>query len=173
MRVGILATGPSMSQAVADRVRETCDAVIAVNTAYELAPWADALAANDNSWWRKNPQAKDFAGRKYSGGVINGVERITSPFISAQSSSGVLALSATEFIAALRGEPLEVVELHGFDNHGTHYFGPYTELRNTRPERFAVFEQQLAAVGASMNKRGIRIVNKTPGSALTCFPFEG
>lgn len=161
-----------MSQAVADRVRETCDAVIAVNTAYELAPWADALAANDISWWRKNPQAKEFAGRKYSGNVISGVERITSPFIGPQSSSGVLGIVATEFIAALRGETLETIELHGFDNHGTHYFGPYTDLRNTKPERFAVFEQQLAALGQSMKKRGVRIVNKTPGSALTCFPFE-
>lgn len=51
----LLAPGPSMSQALADSVRG--HRVVAINNVYELAPWADCLAANDLSWWRKHPEA--------------------------------------------------------------------------------------------------------------------
>ena len=57
MIFSILATGPSMSQAVADRAREL-GSVLAVNDAFELAPWADGLVANDINWWRARPHAK-------------------------------------------------------------------------------------------------------------------
>jgi len=164
MKVAVLATGPSMSQAVADRARAECDAVVAVNKAMELAPWADALAANDHAWWRANPEAKTFAGRKFSANKIEGVEQVVSDLVTRQSSSGVLGLHVAQLLGATE------VELHGFENRGDHYFGKYPEpLRNTSPSRYSAFEDQLSALGASMKKAGIRIINRTPDSALRCF----
>jgi hypothetical protein len=153
-----------MSQAVADRARAECDAVVAVNKAMELAPWADALAANDHAWWRANQHAKEFAGRRFSANKIDGVEQVVSDLVTRQSSSGVLGLEVARILGATE------VELHGFENKGDHYFGKYPEpLRNTSPSRYLAFEDQLRALGASMKKAGIRIVNKTPDSALRCF----
>jgi hypothetical protein len=153
-----------MSQAVADRARAECDAVVAVNKAMELAPWADALAANDHAWWMENPHAKQFAGRRFSANKIAGVEQVVSDLVTRQSSSGVLGLEVARILGATE------VELHGFENKGDHYFGKYPEpLRNTSPSRYLAFEDQLRALGASMKKAGIRIVNKTPDSALRCF----
>ena len=164
MKVAVLATGPSMSQAVANRARMECDAVVVVNKAIELAPWADALAANDHAWWRANPEAKHFPGRKFSANKIEGVERVESDLVTRQSSSGVLGIAVAHILGATE------IEIHGFENRGEHYFGRYEEpLRNTSPSRYAEFENQLAALGAHLKKQGVRIINRTPNTALRCF----
>jgi hypothetical protein len=161
MKFAILCTGPSMSQAVADAVRHL--PVVAVNGAYELAPWADALAANDTSWWAKNPQAKDFPGRKFSANRIKGVERIESPYVGTPSASGVLALEAAKVMGAT------TVLLLGVDFHGSHYFGDYTNgLRNTTDERRLIHAKQFAKWGKA--NKCVAVLNVTPGSRLECFP---
>lgn len=165
MRFAILASGPSMSRALADSLRdENC---IAVNNVYELAPWAMALCAQDHEWWRKHPEAKQFAGRKFTTNRIDGVETVKSDYVTRQSSSGVLSLEVARILGATE------IHLHGFDNKGTHYFGAYKNgLNNTTRERFEVFQKQFAQIGAYLKKLGIKVVNKTPGSALRAFPFE-
>lgn len=169
MKCAILATGPSMSQAVADSVRDY-PVVVVVNNAYQLAPWAHALAAQDHAWWNLHTDALQFKGRKFSANKIEGVEQVFSDFVKRPSSSGVLALEITRRLCS--GNHDVEIELHGFNNSGTHYFGTHPEpLQNTSSERFGVFEQQIADLGGEMVKAGIRIVNKTPNSALRCFPW--
>jgi hypothetical protein len=157
-----------MSQGLADSLRgERC---VVVNDCYQLAPWAEALCAQDHAWWKVHPDAMQFAGRKFSANRIQGVEQVHSDYVQRPSSSGVLALEVARRLLA--GTADRQIDLHGFDNRGTHYFGPHPEpLRNTSEERFKVFEQQLAALGGEMKKAGIRIINRTPGSALRCFPI--
>lgn len=173
MRCAILATGPSMSQTVADSVADF-DLVVVVNDAFRLAPSANALAANDHAWWRRNPDAMEFAGRKFTANTINGLERITGNLISTGSSSGVLALEvARQLMLDSDDGTQKVIELHGYNNHsrsGHHYFGRHKEpLRTTQPQRFKVFEAQLAALGHDMKRQGFSIINKTPDSDLECF----
>jgi len=166
MKACILAPGPSMSQAVADSGRGA-DVVIAVgNVGLDLAPWADALVAQDRQWWNQFPQAHQFSGRKFSTRKIDGVEQIECEgLLSSQSNSGAIAL-----IVAQQIFEADEIELHGFDMQGSHYFGKYQEpLRNTAVTRFAEFQHQFAAIGQHLSKRGVRVVNKTPGSALACF----
>ena len=157
----LLAPGPSMSQALADSVRD--HRVVAINNVYELAPWADALAANDLSWWRKHPEAKQFAGAKYSANRIgDGVEQVRSPLVTSCSNSGVLALEVAKRQGATR------ILLLGFDMHGTHYFGKYTNgCTNTTEARRKIHHHQFARWGRA--NRNIEIVNCTSGSVLTCF----
>jgi hypothetical protein len=178
MKICILATGPSMSQAVADSVRGNY--VIAISNAgiefvdaqgvsrAALAPWAHELCAQDHAWWREHPQAHQFAGRKFSANKIVGVEQVVSDYVQRQSSSGVLGLQR----AWLAGDELGLrdVELHGYDNRGTHYFGVHrSPLNNTHSTRFNFFAEQLKKLGGEMKKAGFRIINRTPNSALTCF----
>jgi hypothetical protein len=155
-----------MSQSIADSLRaERC---IAINNAYQLAPWAAALCAQDHSWWREHPSAREFAGRKFSCNKIVGVEQVFSDYVQRGSSSGVLGLEVARRMGCETG--IKEIELHGFDNHGTHYFGLHPEpLRNTTQERFNFFAVQLAALGGEMKKAGFRIINRTPNSALRCF----
>lgn len=159
----ILCTGPSMSQAVADSVRHL--RVIAVNDAYKLAPWAEALAANDSGWWHNRPEARQFAGRKFCSMKINGdTERVDPNQVYTHHCSGVLALEVAKVLGA------KTIILLGADMHGTHYFGPYTgSLRNTSDLRRREHANQFKTWGKE--NKGVEVFNCTPGSALTCFPM--
>lgn len=150
----LLATGTSMSQALADQVRHMPR--VAVSNAYELAPDADALVSSDAAWWRAHPKAVRFAGRRFSVNHVNEVERIELP---TSSNSGLVAMHVAQKLGATR------LLLLGYDMGGTHYFGPHSEpLANTTPDRFEVMKKQFA------RWTGVPVINCTPGSALDCFP---
>ena len=152
-----------MSQAVADSVRG--QKVGVVTSAMPLAPWADFLAATDAGWWLRTPESRKFAGAKYSAARIGDeVTRISTPLVTSSTNSGVLALEVAKQLGATR------VLLLGFDHHGTHYFGPYTNgLRNTPERRRLEHMRQFEQWGRA--NKGIEVVNCTPNSALKCFPM--
>lgn len=175
--VAILATGPSMSQAVADTVRGRCG-VIAVQDAFKLAPWADLLYGCDPEWWSHH-QAHTFAGLK-----VTCVDRVPHPevmclrntgtrgfdpdpgCIRTGSNSGYQALHVAAHTGARR------ILLCGYDMHGSHFFGPHPKpLRNTTESLFAVFIRNFDAIAAALKARGIEVFNCTPGSRLRRFPF--
>lgn len=160
----VLATGPSMSQAVADQVRGKCR-VAAVSDAWRLAPWADVLVSTDAAWWTKHPEAKQFAGEKFTGAPVflpvPGVTR--APWSTSGTNSGLLACKTAHARGATR------ILLCGFDMQGTHFFGGHPPgLGNTTPERFVALRQQFA----EWRPAGVEIINCTPGSALACYPHQ-
>ena len=159
----LLAPGPSASAEQADRIREAGIPLGVVCNAYELAPWADFLAATDGVWWRKYPQAKEFAGKRYSMHAVSGVERVRVPQMGQVCNSGVLALVCAVRLGATR------ILLSGFDMHGSHFFGKYENgLSNTLPKKRVLHFAQYAKW--ARENRGVEVINCTEGSALTCFP---
>lgn len=157
----VLATGPSMSQALADYVRDKCR-VMAVSNAYKLAPWADALVSNDSAWWREHKDAIQFAGRKFCGNSgYQHLERLKADGdFGGGTNSGLQAMRAAQLMGATR------ILLLGFDMHGAHYFGLHpAPLRNTTRSRFKVHIMQFR------KWKGCPVINCTPGSALKQFPF--
>lgn len=158
----VLATGPSMNQAIADFVRGKCS-VVAVSDAYEFAPWADALVSHDVGWWREHPEAKQFKGRKFCATSMSGTELIKGSYIGSDLNSGLEGMRVAQMLGASR------ILLLGFDmsaRNGAHYFGRHQHpLVNTTKERFAKHIEQFK------NWRGCEVWNCTPGSALTQFPF--
>lgn len=160
MLVAILSTGPSMSQAAADAVRHLPR--IAINRAYELAPDADALCGNDAAFWNEYPEAKKFAGRKFSASQIRDVERVQP----GQSTwcSAVLALEVAKTIFTA-----DEILLLGMDFHGGHYFGKYKGRCHKTNIRWEMHRDQLSHWAKS--NKGIRVTNCTIGSALTVFPI--
>lgn len=156
----VLATGPSMSQAVAYQVHGRCS-VVAVSDAYRLAPWADTLASNDSAWWRAHPEALQFKGKKFCSVAFEGTERLKPawPFHTS-CNSGLFGMRVAAELGASR------ILLMGFDMHGSHFFGRHKKpLKNTTPERFQIFMRQFR------QWRGCEVINCTPGSALTQFPM--
>lgn len=144
--------------------RDASLSVGVVNNAYQLAPWADFIAATDSAWWRENPAALALPCRKFTMHEVAGVERMKIAALHKVCNSGVLALEVARALGATR------IELYGFDMHGTHFFGGYNNgLNNTTvAQREQHFEQYRAWAKAN---RDIDVVNCTPGSALDCFPF--
>lgn len=165
IEVAVLATGESMSQEVADSVRHLTRVV--VNDAFRLAPDADALAAQDKAWWSENKDALQFAGRKFSMNPPpkSSVELVKPiAILTTSSNSGILGVHvAITVYKATR------VLLYGMDCRGKHYFGLHKRLSNTTPQRFKVFLRQWADYARTV-PQGVEIINRTPGSAITCFP---
>jgi hypothetical protein len=160
MEFHICAPGPSMSAELCDRLRGKRVGV--VGKVFELAPWAEFLAANDIDWWTAYPEAKKFAGARYTSHSVDFAQKVQGGLT--EWSSGVLALQVCMLMSASR------IYLHGFDHHGTHYFGPYENgLSNTPPERRAVHQRQFTTWAAANSH--IEILNATPGSALQGFPM--
>lgn len=155
----VLATGPSMSQAVADSVRGR-GKVIAVSDAYRLAPWADALASTDAAWWRHHKP--EFAGRRFSAVNVEGVERL--PTMPDGLNSGALAVAVARHLGATR------IVLLGFDGHGTHYFGEHPEpLKNTTEQRRAIHMLQHDREAQACRRAGVQVWNCTPGTAIKSY----
>ena len=157
----VLATGPSMSQEIADLVQNRCKAIV-VSDSLKLAPWADALASNDGSWWRAHPEALSFAGRKFCAVKITGTERLAPEYpFNSSCNSGLFAMRVAAKLGASK------LLLLGFDLKGSHFFGEHPKpLKNTTPERFRTFIRQFD----SWNEKKIPVVNCTQGSALKRFP---
>lgn len=158
----VLAPGPSLSKEIVDRVkgRQVC----AVCNAYELAPWANLLVANDRVWWREHPAAREFVGRKFSGGVIQGVELVKPCTFGVPSNSGVLALDAVRNLGATK------IVMLGFDSQGSHFFGEYKNRCRNTPERRRLEHRLQFQCWAAGNK-SVKVVNCTEGSKLTAFQF--
>lgn len=165
MKWFVLAPGPSMSRQLADRVRG--ENVIAVANAYELAPWAHSLVANDSRWWKLHPEAMKFAGRKFSANRLDEpIERVNPNTFDTSSNSGLLALDLARNYGAT------LIVMLGFDMHGTHFFGPYKNgCANTPDRRRQEFIGQFRDWAMRKENKAVRVVNCTPGSRITCFKF--
>lgn len=174
--VAVLASGPSMSQEVADAVRGI--PCIAVNDTFRLAPWAAILYAADRRWWLANPDAMEFPGVKIAspvgpGGDVKVLRQSGSvgfdpnpSMVRSGGNSGYQAVHVAIQAGAKR------ILLLGFDMHGTHFFGLHTKkaegraLGNPNEQKFRVWIDRFGA----LRNRGAEIINCTPGSALDAFP---
>jgi hypothetical protein len=158
----VLATGQSVNQAVADRVRHL--PTVAVNDAFRLAPWAQALVACDANWWRKTPGALAFPGERWCASAIEGCARITARAgIGNGTNSGLLGLDYWVRRGAKR------ILLLGIDMQGTHYFGRHEEFKNTEPGRFRIFLWQFQKYAETI-PADVAVLNCSPISALDVFP---
>lgn len=174
--VAVLASGPSMSQAVADQVRAAGIAAIVVNTTYKLAPWAWWLHAADARWWEANPAARAFAGHKTTCEDVPGIRKLERGgkdgydprpgFVRTGGNSGYQAIQ----IAAQAGASRILLCGMDFRNTGgeSHWHGHHeVPLRNTEPEVFIGWLKHFE--GLARQLWPCEVVNCTPGSAIECF----
>lgn len=161
----ILATGPSMSLAVAQSVRDR--KVVVISDAYRLAGWADVLVSQDKAWWDFHKDALLFPGRKFSTNEIEGVEKFDSFKAMGQTfgtgcNSGMLGCVVAQALGAKR------IELYGFDMRGDHFFGRHPEpLKNPDAKRYGSMINDFRI----WNHDGVEVINMTPGSKLNLFPM--
>lgn len=159
-RWAILAPGPSARAEDAEIARDSGYSVGCVSNAFELAPWCKFIAASDAKWWRAHTAAMGHPS-KFSIGEVAGVEKVCMTVGCV--NSGVLGLEVAKRMGAMQ------ILLLGFDMHGDHFFGRYTNgLNNTGEDRRKVHLREYAAW--ARENRNIEVINCTPDSALDCFP---
>lgn len=154
----VLATGPSMSQEIADYIRGKCR-VVAVSDAYKIAPWADILVSNDRKWWEVHPEAEKVRGVRYCSHKLREVEEFRE-HVHLGRNSGLMGMCAARAHGAKR------LLLCGFDMHGSHFFGAHPEpLKNTTERIFSTHIRQFDGFS------GCEVINCTLGSQLKRFPY--
>lgn len=156
----LIAPGPSASLEIAESLRG--GKVGVVGCAYQLAPWADFIAAADAAWWKHYPDAF-FIDNRYSLAVVPYVQRAKVTGFGV-CNSGVLALDIARQLGATE------IHLYGFDMHGSHFFGEYTNGLKNSPQHARRNHLREYRQWSASNKN-LRVINFTKGSALECFPM--
>lgn len=187
--IACLATGKSLTRADVEYLRGKVDAVIAVNDAIDLAPWADILYACDGKWWgwrkgmpkyhgtkyamkddarrwsvrdHKHPHAPDFTlVQMIRRGHRSGIEPRPDG-VAHGYNSGYQAIGVAAHSGAKR------IILLGYDMKGEHFFGHHPDRTKAPYLRciplFATMVKPLAALG-------VQVVNCTRTTQLTAFPL--
>ncbi len=182
------AGGPSLTRADVDYCRDHGAqhgpfAAIAVNNAFQLAPWADVLYAADRKWWHWFKGAPDFRGLKFA--LEPGAERWSGVTVLKNTgydgleldpgglrtggNSGYQAINLAIHLGAAR------ILLLGYDltlgpKGETHWHGPHPDGGvRFNPERWVPnFETLLAPLKAL----GVKVINCSRRTMLTCFPQQ-
>lgn len=172
----VIGTGQSLTQEQVDYCKGKAR-IIAVNNAFEKAPWADVLYACDWKWWNwYSMEAIKFEGIKatldplvpYQWGVelLNNTGREgfdDRPWcLKTGSNSAYQAVHLAAHFGAKR------IILIGVDHHGTHYFGKHPDKAESP---FALFIECWKTLVEPMKERGIKVFNCTPGTALKVWPM--
>jgi len=157
-----------------------------------FAPWADVLYSSDRVWWTHNAAAAiAFAGTKIT---VEGPEPHRSffkhpdvyalkndghrGFVDAPDSlrTGRNSGYAAAHVAAHFGAT--TILLCGFDMHEpkradepTHWFGDHS-FRPGFVSPYSLFIREFRKGAPEFERRGIRIINCTPGSALDFLPYQ-
>ncbi len=194
--VAIFAGGPSLTQRDVDAVKRALHVrCITVNDSYRLAPWADLAYFCDLRWWswhHERPEWREMLARAASGdAIVATLENLEllgkHPYIRSLrnvgrdgialepghikngGNGGYQALNIAVQLGARR------VLLLGFDmrrvgtrshwHDGHPVIAPDTVYRDLMIPAYTGAAPELARLG-------VEVVNCTPGSALTVFPFQ-
>lgn len=185
----LIGGGPSLTAAQVEACRGRVRA-IAINDAYRLAPWADALYFCDCKWWQwHHKKLADWKGLivRMQGGMHDfGDPRIKvlrnldekrglaerRDGLHNGQNSGYQAINLAVHFGAKR------ILLLGYDMQGvlegprvkTHWFGDHPG--GTNPIVYEKMLPHFESLPPLLEKRGIEVINCTPGSALRVFPMR-
>jgi hypothetical protein len=161
----IVASGPSAAKEPLILYKDLAKFIV-VNDSWRLAPWADVLFACDEAWWKKNNGCEEFKGRRVTASP-NCMRRYNIDlFCSTGTNSGLRAVYLAERLGA---NPICMV---GFDMHpknGTHWHKAHD--RNPGPNEMRTWRTETEWAAARFKEKGVYVINCTPGSALTKYPY--
>lgn len=180
-----LATGPSLTAEDCAYVRGKA-AVIAVNDAHRLAPWADILYSSDRRWWPHYKGVPTFEGLRYGVGSAPGKR---NPFrdlpIQVLQNTGYTGLELkpdglrtarnsgyAAINLAVHLGPRRIVLL-GYNMNGSgpaHFFGNHPAGLNQTRALYPGWAKSFDALVRPLAEAGIEIFNCTENSSLEAFP---
>lgn len=190
----VAGSGPSLTLEVARKVRFTRWLehwkVLAINDAYKVMPWADALYACDSTWWQAHKFATDFEGMKFTStsndftvcddkqsepaipgvrliGAKNGTGFSQDPqFIHYGGDNATSGFQAINLALLMGAKCVVLVGFdYGFREGKSHFFGDHqTGLR-----QFGESAYLDAAKAFDGTTYSVPIINATPDSRVTAF----
>ncbi len=172
-----IASGPSLTEQDAERVRVSGHPTIVTNTTFRLCPWADALMAFDCRWWQVHSREvrETFPGRTLTfcpkgaaarWGVQTTLHKEKAWFDS-YGNSGTAAIS----LAIVAGASKVVMLGYDCQKTGgrTHWHGDHPRTLGNA-HSMPGWPKLFAKVAKFAEARRVPVVNATRETALTCFP---
>lgn len=181
-RVAIIAGGPSLTEEQCAQVatwwaQTPTNCVIAINTSFRRALFADMIYACDTKWWdtyydevirtvvaetllftQDKPAAQKYGLGYIASAAARGLSRKPG-LIHQGMSSGFQAINLA-FLAGARN-----FVLLGYDCKGTHWHGDHPPgLKSTLPH--ARWIEHFAALARDLRDEGVRVVNCSPDTAI-------
>lgn len=179
----ICGAGPSMARVDLNVLRRFRSwRVMVVNCTFRLLPDADALYAGDLQWWeRYGHEATRFAGEKWTrdehAAIRYGLRRVVRRdekglcrdrgHVNSGGNSGYQAVNLAYHFGARK------IVLLGFDMHrqaGGHWHGEHVGMLSAPASHINVWRREFDALAFDLRAEGVKVVNATEGTALTCFP---
>lgn len=174
------ASGPSLTAEDVEYCRGKVDGAIAINTTYQLVPWASCIYAADWIWWSWHKGVPGFTGLKYTldrqavrwPGVqllqktgTDGLEHKPNGLRTGRNS-GYQAINVAYHMGAKR------VILIGYDmqvgdNGKAHWHKNHPVHRNSP---FNIFVKMFDSLVGPLGKSGVEVINCTRSTALKAFP---
>lgn len=177
----LLGGGPSLKAPDVDRLRGR-GRTIAINNAYQLAPWADCYYWADRQWfeWHHAALTAYPATPKFTRAaphIRHGVENVTvldwgdrralatewGEIVGLDSGSN--AINLAYLLGAGR------IVLLGYDMRENGHWHP----DHPNPVRHGIYAERyipgLNLMAKALRPTGVQVLNASPGSALTCFPM--
>jgi len=177
--------GPSLNQDQIDLVykahKESSIKVIAINNAYQVAPWADVFYACDSIWWQWHyEESKDFDGlrvtisreakKRYSDLIWIEGEAHDQGLSKRQDSIVNGKIGGYQAIGLAVNFGAKKILLLGYDmrsiDGASHWHGDHPNFqRPVWDNRIDHFKNMIP----DLSKRDIEVINCSPGSALDAF----
>jgi hypothetical protein len=182
----LIATGPSLTEEVVDIIRKYKNdfVIFGCNDSYRIVDFLDIHYACDTAWWNihaepfreKYPfletwtQSKEHKNTEFNLNVIKGGSlpglSLKSDFIHWGSNSGYQLLNIAFLMGCCRfilvGYNMQQV------NGQRHYFGEHPESMK-RNSPYPAFVKAFSTIQPEIKEL---IINCTPDSALTIFPYQ-
>lgn len=195
MRVVVMGSGPSLDEDQARRIKEARLArsdlrIIAINTTFRIAPFADILYACDGAWWRAHDKGLDdrcyidqarelflpeslwtqdaSAAREFELTLIRsrqGNRLSLDPSVIAQGMNSAIQAIGIGYHAGARSFILVGVDCKGRHWHKDHP----SPLSNSLPHEH--WKKNFAEFAKSLTENGVVVKNCSPGTALRAFPL--
>jgi len=163
----ITACGPTLEPEKVEALRGKLP-LIAVSDTAALFPWCDHMVSIDTKWWTNHGhKVADLTCPKWGYAAceeaVPGVKRIQIKCIEHAPTSGHAAVC----LAIRLG--YKVIYLAGYtfgETDRAHYFERPVAFRN-----FRRWHQRMKEIETLHRNDGVKIINCTPGSALTFLPY--
>jgi hypothetical protein len=191
LRIGIIASGPSANVQDAQKLRDCCDLIIAVNDSWRLCRGADGeyfndyIYGTDMKWWKYaiGDIMRDFDGELWTQRVqwteepealgIKCMESECKPDLCTEpgkihtgSNSGFAAINLAYHLSG------KTIVLLGYDlrtdGNKRHWFNNRPEVLNVT-SNYNDFIKHFNSIDTA--KHGIEILNASRRTSLNCFPL--
>jgi len=163
----VVGSGPSARYAPLELLRNRAKFIV-INDSWKLAPWADILFACDVAWWDQNNGCPEFKGRRVTASPNCMKKYNIDLFCSVGTNSGLRGIFLAQRLGA---NPICMVGFDMHPNNGVHWHEARKNLREPGPNEMLVWRQETEWAAERFKEKGVQVINCTPGSALTKYPY--